>query len=89
MNRKKLQEAAKGRAGNLMGTGGFLRDGLAYVHQGEMIVPEMFARNGAPYSQPGNTQPPPETKVAVSINVDDRKLRDLFNVTVEKVIEGA
>ena len=80
---------SKARAGNLMGTGGFLRDGLAYVHQGEMIVPEMFARNGAPYSQPGNTQSPPETKVAVSINVDDRKLRDLFNVTVEKVIEGA
>lgn len=89
MDRKKLQEAAKARAPNLMGTGGFLRDGIAYVHQGEMIVPEMFARNGSPYSNPANTQPPPETKVAVSINVDDRKLRDLFNVTVEKVIEGA
>jgi len=69
---------------------GMLEDGLMYLHKGEQIIPaDFYGTGGAPYSQPANTQSIPETKVAVSINVDDRKLRDLFNVTVEKVIEGA
>ena len=71
------------------GSRGVLEDGLMYLHQGEQIYPDDFwGRGGAPMSMESTTQSGQETKVNVVINVDDRKLRDLFTTTVEKVIVG-
>ena len=77
--------AKKQNFGNM----GMLEDGLMYLHKGEQIIPaDFYGTAGAPYSQPGNTQQSSDTNVNVVIRVNDRKLREIFSTTVEKVLVG-
>ena len=65
---------------------------IVVLPSGATTIPnDAFARTGSPYNM--DTTPSQrgqgETKVEVSINVDDRKLREVFSTTVEQVLVGA
>jgi len=65
---------------------------IVVLPAGTTTIPnDAFARTGSPYNM--DTTPSQrgqgETKVEVSINVDDRKLREVFSTTVEQVLVGA
>tara|TARA_B100001123_G_scaffold291428_1_gene324880 strand:+ start:2369 stop:4924 length:2556 start_codon:yes stop_codon:yes gene_type:complete len=65
---------------------------IVVLPTGATTIPnDAFARTGSPYNM--DTTPSQrgqgETKVEVSINVDDRKLREVFSTTVEQVLVGA
>ena len=73
-----------------MGIQTVLEDGVFYAHKDEMLISKnAFGRGGAPFSNPSSTSgAPSETRVNVVINVDDRRLKDVFTATVEKVLVG-
>ena len=64
---------------------------IVVLPTGATVVPnDAFARTGSPFpmdkSSPDKQK---DVKVSVNIQVDDRKLRDLFSTTVEQVLVGA
>jgi len=90
---KPLPEGAKG--GSIL-SGGAMMVGekgpeIVVLPTGATVVPnDAFARTGSPFpmdkSSPDKQK---DVKVSVNIQVDDRKLRDLFSTTVEQVLVGA